>query len=605
MLIDGYVATEFEPVLDAFARNFEERSEVGAAVSVYIDGQPVVDLWGGLADPTHGAGWQEDTLVLVYSATKGVTAICANRLIERGLLDPDAPVATLWPEFAANGKDAITVAQVMSHQAGLPYVEGEFTLEESLSWTPMVAALAAQAPIWEPGTKHGYHMRTFGWLVGELIRRADPQHRTVGSFWREEIAEGLGVDFWIGLPEALESRVAQLVPPRTDLREALRAFGDELLLARVFSNPGGHFNYDDMWNTRQLHAAELPSSNGIGNARGLARLYASCIGVVDGVRTLGATTIGRATLERACGKDEVLMTESCFGLGFMLGRAFGAANPPDAFGHAGAGGSLAFADPGRGLAFAYVMNDLRFDPAGDPRSEELVRAVYRALESGSRSKGSVRSTRGSSASPSTRSPTMLRWISSVPPRMEIDGAVRNKVCHSPCGSSVASGPRMRIASAAYALNRAAPRTFMPEPSGPGRPARAVSRARRAVYAITRVSMSSCASASRMVGSAVRPRARASSTSRPTSSNPLVPPAVEAPRSYDRHVSATRHPSPTSPMRSASGTRASSRNTSVKCASPFICRRGRTSTPGPCRSSAKAVIPRCFRTEVSWRASNSP
>ena len=173
MTIAGYVATEFEPVLDVFAQNFDERGEVGAAVSVYLDGRPVVDLWGGLADPAIGAPWREDTLVLVYSATKGVTAVCANVLIERGLLDPEAAVATIWPEFGARGKDAITVAEVMSHQAGLPYVEGDFTLEESLSWTPIVEALAAQAPIWEPGTKHGYHMRTYGWLVGELIRRAD------------------------------------------------------------------------------------------------------------------------------------------------------------------------------------------------------------------------------------------------------------------------------------------------------------------------------------------------------------------------------------------------------------------------------------------------
>jgi CubicO group peptidase (beta-lactamase class C family) len=226
-------------------------------------------------------------------------------------------------------------------------------------------------------------MRTYGWLVGEIIRRADPKHRTVGTFWRDEVADALGVDFWIGLPEALEPRVAQLVPPRTDLREALRAFGDDLLLARVFSNPGGHFNYDQMWNTRQLHAAELPSSNGIGSARGLARLYASCIGEVDGYRTLLSETVDRATVERACGKDEVLMRDSCFGLGFMLGSSFGAANSPRAFGHAGAGGSLAFADPDTGLAFGYVMNHLRFDPQGDPRSEELVRAVYRALAPGS------------------------------------------------------------------------------------------------------------------------------------------------------------------------------------------------------------------------------
>jgi len=384
MTIDGYVATEFEPVLDAFAQNFDARGEVGAAVSVYLDGQPVVDLWGGLADPTNGGRWQEDTIVLVYSATKGVTATCANLLMQRDLLDPEATVASIWPEFAANGKGEITVAQTMSHQAGLPLVEGDFTLEESLSWTPMVDALARQAPIWKPGTKHGYHMRTYGWLVGEIIRRVDPAHRTPGTFWREEIADALGVDFWIGLPEDLEPRVAQLVPPKLDLREALKPFGDDLLLARVFSNPGGHFNYDQMWNTRPLHAAELPSSNGIGNARGLARFYASCIGEIDGHRTLTAETVARATLERACGTDEVLMSESCFGLGYMLGRSFGAANPPDAFGHAGAGGSLAFADPDTGVSFAYVMNDLRFDAnEGDPRSEELVRALYRVLERGS------------------------------------------------------------------------------------------------------------------------------------------------------------------------------------------------------------------------------
>lgn len=384
MNIDGYVATEFEPVLDAFTENFDARGEVGAAVSIHVDGRPVVDLWGGLADATSGASWKEDTLVLVYSATKGVTATCANLLMQQGHLDPEATVAAIWPEFAANGKGAITVGQVMSHQAGLPFVEGEFTLEESLAWQPMVDALAAQKPIWEPGTKHGYHMRTYGWLVGEIIRRVDPQHRSVGTFWREEIADGLDIDFWIGLPEELEPRVARLVPPRTDLRKALEAFGDELLLARVFSSPGGHFNYDEMWNSRQLHAPELPSSNGIGTARGLARMYASCIGAVDGRRTLNDATVARATQERACGKDEVLMSESCFGLGYMLGRSFGAANPSSAFGHAGAGGSLAFADPERGLSFAYVMNDLRFDlNEGDPRSEELVRAAYRALDAGS------------------------------------------------------------------------------------------------------------------------------------------------------------------------------------------------------------------------------
>jgi CubicO group peptidase (beta-lactamase class C family) len=377
--IDGWVATEFEPVLDVFAQNFDARGEVGAAVAVYLEGRPVVDLWGGVADAATGRPWAQDTIVLVYSATKGVTAICASRCMEQGLLDPDATVASVWPEFAANGKEAITIAQVLSHQAGLPFVEGDCTLDEALTWEPMVERLAAQAPTWEPGTAHGYHMRTFGWLVGEIVRRVTG--RSIGTYFRNEIAEPLGLDFWIGLPEECEARVAPVVPPTTDLRAMLAPFGDDLLLARVFSNPGGHFNYNDMWNARALRAAELPSSNGVGDARSLARLYASCLGDVDGARTLQPATVERATAVQAKGKDEVLMIDSCFGLGFMLGSSFGAANPPSVFGHAGAGGSLAFADPERGLAFGYVMNDLRFDPKGDPRSEELVRAVYRALGS--------------------------------------------------------------------------------------------------------------------------------------------------------------------------------------------------------------------------------
>jgi CubicO group peptidase (beta-lactamase class C family) len=203
--------------------------------------------------------------------------------------------------------------------------------------------------------------------------------RTIGAYLRDEIATPLGLDFWIGLPAEIEPRVARLVPPEHDLGALLEQLGGDLLLTSVFSNPANLFGYNDMWNTRALHAAELPSSNGIGDARSLARLYASCIGDVDGVRTLHPATVAGATVEQACGKDAVLMIDSCFGLGFMLGASFGAANRASAFGHAGAGGSLAFADPDARLGFGYVMNDLRFDPTGDPRSEELVRAVYRAL----------------------------------------------------------------------------------------------------------------------------------------------------------------------------------------------------------------------------------
>ena len=377
MGVQGDVDEGWGAVRDAFAANLEERAEVGAAVSVYHHGRKVVDLWGGVADAASGRPWAEDPIVLVYSSTKGVTAIAANLAIERGLLDPDATVATYWPDFAAAGKEGVTVRHVLSHQAGLPLVEGDVTLDEALSWDPIVTALAAQAPLWPPGTQHGYHMRTYGWLTGELLRRTTG--RTPGTFVREEIAAPLGLDLWIGLPEEEEPRVATLVPPATSLAKALEPFGDRLLIARVLDNPGHHFDYSDMWNTRALHACELPSSNGIADARSLARLYASCIGDgVDGHRTLQPGTVAAATVEQVRGPDAVIMAESCFGLGFMLGRSFGPANPRTCFGHAGAGGSLAFADPTSGIGFGYVMNDLRFD-TGDPRSEGLVRAVRAAL----------------------------------------------------------------------------------------------------------------------------------------------------------------------------------------------------------------------------------
>lgn len=362
--VDGFVAPGFEPVREEFVANFSERGERGASVCVYVEGRPVVDLWGG---------WPRDAIVLVYSATKGVTAVCTALLCERGMLDPDALVRAYWPEFRAGA----TVGQALSHQAGLPLVEGDLTLEEVLAWDPVVERLARQEPLWPPGTRHGYHMRTFGWIAGELVRRVTG--RTVGAFLRDEVAARLDLDFWIGLPEALERRVQPVVPPKDDLRAALAPFGDSMLLARVFSNPGGLFNYDEMWNRRELRACELPSSNGVGDARALARLYAALVGEVDGVRLLRPETVARVTEERVRGRDEVIMVETAYGLGFMLGSTFGAANPPHVFGHAGAGGSLAFADPVRQVGFGYVMSDLRFDARGDPRSERLVAAVYRAI----------------------------------------------------------------------------------------------------------------------------------------------------------------------------------------------------------------------------------
>ena len=328
-----------------------------------------------------GRPWARDTIVLVYSMTKGVSAVCANLLIERGGLDPDAPVAKYWPEFAANGKAAITVRSILSHQAGLAVIDADVTLAEALSWTPVVDALAAQAPNWEPGTAHGYHLRSFGWLVGEIVRRVDG--RTIGRLFAEEIAAPLGLDFWIGLPEVEEPRVATLVPPPPGFARLIRGLPDDLLLGKATTGPSGLFMYDEMWNRRELRAGELPSSNGVGDARSVARLYASLLGAVDGVRTLQPATVAAASACQVRGPDRVILVDTAFGLGFMLPPALPPSAGERAFGHGGAGGSVSFADPDADLAFAYVMNDLRFEAEGDPRGESLAAAAYRWRRSGS------------------------------------------------------------------------------------------------------------------------------------------------------------------------------------------------------------------------------
>jgi len=383
--VHGFVAPGFEGVREAFARNFVLHGEVGAACCVYRHGAPVVDIHAGLADRATGRPWTDDTLQLVFSATKGVTATCVLKLVERGQLDLDAPVARYWPEFAANGKADIPVRWLLSHRAGLAAIEGSFTLDEALSWEPVAAALAAQAPLWEPGTRHGYHLRSYGWLLGELIRRVDG--RTAGRFLAEEIAAPLGLDFWIGLPESAEPRVSTIVPPDPpppEMQEVMaKLFAPDTIAGRAFTGPSNLFHYDDVWNRRALHAAELPSSNGIGSARALARLYAALVGEVDGVRLLRPETVAAACTTQSDGGDAVLYLPTRFGLGFMLSPALCPSAPPTAFGHPGAGGSLALGDPARGVGFAYVMNRMSLATAGDPRADGLVAALGRCLATSS------------------------------------------------------------------------------------------------------------------------------------------------------------------------------------------------------------------------------
>ncbi|MEU2387553.1 serine hydrolase domain-containing protein [Streptomyces sp. NPDC012461] len=386
--IDGEVAPGFEPVREAFTANFARHGDIGAAVCVYRYGRPVVDLWGGVADPETGRPWTRDTLQLVYSATKGATATAAHMLAERGALDLDAPVAKYWPEFASNGKADIPVRWLLSHQAGLIALDQPVPLNQALTWHPIAAALADQRPVWTPGTAHGYHGRTWGWLVGEVIRRVSG--RSPGRFFADEIAAPLGLDFFIGLPASERDRVSRMVYRRPDvdlttvpteslpeeLREQVAAWRDP----NSFSNRAyavtdpAEIDFD----SPEVQAAELPASNGIGTARALARMYAALIGEVDGVRLLTQETLASATREQTGGKDQVMLIPSRFSAGYMLPTDTNPMTGPNAFGHTGRGGSLGFADPEHGIAFGYVMNHI-VGGSGDVRALSLVNAVRMSL----------------------------------------------------------------------------------------------------------------------------------------------------------------------------------------------------------------------------------
>ena len=390
MSTHGWTASGFEGVRDAFEKNFADGLEVGAAFSAYHRGKKVVDLWGGQFDPTSGKDWEEDTIALVYSTTKGATAICANRLAQEGRLDVNAPVATYWPEFAKAGKEAIPVDWLLSHRAGLAWVDAPLTLPEVLAWNPMIHALEAQAPVWEPGTQHGYHAVTYGYLVGEVIRRISG--RSVGTYFREEVGDPLGLDFWIGLPAENESRVSPLtggfsalggdgdseMDPETAASLAA-LIGPDSMLGKALSGGGAFANTDD-FNTPAVHAAEIPAAGGIGDARSIARMYAACVGEVDGIRLLTPEQIADATTQRTEGPDIVILNlDLQFGLGFFVPSSLLQLGGPKSFGHFGMGGSMGWADPEVELGFGYVMNRMELGLAGDLRSYSLVNATYASL----------------------------------------------------------------------------------------------------------------------------------------------------------------------------------------------------------------------------------
>src|SRR5947209_19151757 len=388
MEMQGFRDGRFEPVRQAFVRNFEEFGEVGAAVAVHIDGEPVVDLWAGVADAATERPWEEDTLALVFSTTKGWTAVCALLLWERGELDIDAPVPSVWPQFAAAGKESVTTRQLLSHQAGLPGFDDPITVSECHDVECVADRLAAQAPRWKPGTAHGYHAITYGWLVGEVIRRVSG--RSVGRFFAEEVAGPLGLDTYIGLRPELHQRVAKLLPidinrlppsllddPKTQAIAA-KILDPQSLTYNVFTNPPVLAGVDES-NSAEMYAAEWPAANGITTARSMSKLY----GELSCNRILSTATLDAAETPQVDGPDQVLVLNTRFGLGFALPSDVVSYAPTGTgFGHDGAGGSVGFADRRARIGFGYVMNQMGISLGPDERVRTLTHALYSALGEG-------------------------------------------------------------------------------------------------------------------------------------------------------------------------------------------------------------------------------
>jgi CubicO group peptidase (beta-lactamase class C family) len=383
----GYCDDRFAGVRDALANNFRAHDELGASVSITVDGELVVDIWAGWMDRERSRPWERDTLVDVFSVGKAMAALCVLILVERGELDLEAPVARYWPEFGAMGKGKVTVRMVLSHRAGLPAVRRSLPELAIYDWDLMTSALAEEEPWWEPGTGHGYHVNTFGFLTGEVVRRVSG--KTIGAFFRREVASRLDADFHFGFAAEHDRRTADYLFGGESSQLGDGAEQPELrsvdpdrqfLLDRVYLNPPGLSGLGTV-NTRAWRAAEIPSANGHATARAVARVFSALAGggAVDGIRVLKQETIEEAVAEAASGTDFVLGRPSRFGLGFQLTQPERPLGPnPRSFGHFGAGGSLGFADPDARLAFGYVLN-LSGPRWQNPRNRALIDAVYASL----------------------------------------------------------------------------------------------------------------------------------------------------------------------------------------------------------------------------------
>jgi CubicO group peptidase (beta-lactamase class C family) len=387
MTVSGDCNAKFAELKEEFQRNFEERGESGASVCLSVNGETLVDLWGGVADPETKQAWEKDTLSIVFSCTKAATAICAHILIDRGQLDPDALVTEYWPEFGKHGKDKTTVAMMLNHESALPALKDSVKPGGFLDWDYMIQRMEDEVPFWDPGTRNGYHMVNFGWTVGELVRRVSG--KSLGQFFRDEVAGPTGADFWIGVPDGFDRTIAPILPyaPQegdepSDFTMAL--FTDPSSIQHLsFMNNGG-WNFNDP----EAHKAEIGGAGGISNARGQVAMYTP-LAVNDGSLVSKERVAAMSQVTTATRMDATLLIPTRFGPGFMKSMDNRALLPAKnrqsaiigekAFGHVGAGGSIGFADPECGLAFSYTMTQMGNGLLLNERCQSLIDAAYKAI----------------------------------------------------------------------------------------------------------------------------------------------------------------------------------------------------------------------------------
>ncbi len=374
MKIEGICDKRFISAKNAFEKNFELGLEVGASFAVSLNGELVVDIWGGFSDSAKTKPWEKDTIVNVFSTTKVMTALCIYLLIDKGLIDVEAPVSKYWPEFAQANKEDVLVKHLLSHSAGLPGFDEEIPVEALYDWDRIINLLAAQKPWWRPGTKIGYHMITFGYLLGELVRRVTG--RSLGTYFRENIAEPLNIDFQIGISEDYDSRVANIITPEKFFAK-WQVILSKLFLrktVKVFYNP----NLEDVdFNSRAWRSAEIPSGNGHGNARSIAKVGSilACGGMYDKKKILSRSTVEEVIEPQISGRDIIMLFRPAkFGLGIgLLDNKFFIG--PRSFGWGGAGGSLCVMDLEKKLSIGYAMNKM-YIKGEDPRTGPIFKAVW-------------------------------------------------------------------------------------------------------------------------------------------------------------------------------------------------------------------------------------